>query len=215
MRKPPSPPPPLPQRERGVKPGITGVILAGGRGTRMGGVEKGLLEWQGRPLIAHLIDALAPQVDRIVINANRAQERYTAFGLPLIGDVPAFAGQGPLSGLHAALTHAETELVVTVPCDLTGLPADLVTRLERAASHCTPPLAMAATGTRFHPTLCLAHADYRAKVEETLGMGQRAAWRWMASMRAGIADFGEASVLERNINTPEDLEQLRAQAGGV
>ncbi len=80
------------------------MILAGGRGTRMGGVEKGLLDWQGRPLMARLIEDLAPQVDRLLINANRAHERYAAFGLPLIADDPRHAGLGPLAGVHAALT---------------------------------------------------------------------------------------------------------------
>ncbi len=211
----PSPPPlPLPGG-MGGKRGITGVILAGGRGTRMGGVEKGLLELNGRPLVAHLIDALAPQVNRLLINVNREHERYAAFGLPLIGDVPALAGQGPLSGLHAALTHADTELVVTAPCDLTGLPDDLVARLWAAGMGRNPPLAMAATGARMHPTLCLAHVDDLVRIEESLELGQRAAWRLLSAMGAGIADFGEASILGQNINTPEDLARLTMKADGA
>ncbi len=211
----PSPSPQLPQGERGEKQGITGVILAGGRGTRMGGVEKGLLELNGRALIAHLIDALAPQVDHMLINANRAADRYAGFGLPVIKDQPCCADQGPLSGLHAALTHADTELVVTAPCDLTGLPDDLVARLWAAGTGRNPPLAMAATGARMHPTLCLVHRDYRTSIETTLASGHRATWRWFAEMGAGIADFGEASILGQNINTPEDLARLTMKADGA
>ncbi len=192
--------------------GMTGVILAGGRGTRMGGVEKGLLEWRGRPLIAHLVEALAPQVDRILINANRDHERYAAFGLPLVADDPRHAGQGPLAGLHAALGGAgaqqEDGLVVCVPCDLAGIPADLVARLRAATRSQAQPLALAATGSRLHPTLCLLHRGYRQAIEASLDAGHHAAWRWFAEHGARVADFGESNIQTSNINTPDDLARL-------
>lgn len=131
--------------------GITGVILAGGRGTRMGGVEKGLLDWQGRPLMARLIEDLAPQVDRLLINANRAHERYAAFGLPLIADDPRHAGLGPLAGVHAALTVVETGRVVCVPCDLPGLPEDLVSRFLAASTGQGGPWSWPRRGHAFTP----------------------------------------------------------------
>jgi molybdopterin-guanine dinucleotide biosynthesis protein A len=178
--------------------GITAVILAG---TRMGGVEKGLLAWQGRPLIAHLIEALAPQVDHILINANRAHERYASFGLPIICDIPDFEGLGPLAGLHAALSHAATELVMCVPCDLPSLPRDLAHRLLKAteAHPERPPLAYAMSAGRAYPTLCLSHTALREPLETSLRQGHCAAWRWFVEHEACVADLGETPL--PNFNT--------------
>ena len=186
---------------------ITGVILAGGRGTRMGGVEKGLLDWQGRPLIAHLLDALAPQVDGLMLNVNRAHERYATFNLPLIGDAPEFAGLGPLAGLHSALTHSPSELVVCVPCDLPELPPNLVERLLAASlgRGTRPPLAYAASDARAYPTLCLSHVAWHEPLAASLRQGHCAAWRWMDEQQAGVADLGAFRL--RNFNTPEALVQ--------
>lgn len=193
--------------------GITGVILAGGRGTRMGGVEKGLLDWLGRPLIARLIEDLAPQVDRLLINANRAHERYAAFGLPLIADDPRHAGLGPLAGVHAALTAVETGRVVCVPCDLPGLPEDLVSRFLAASTGQGAPLVMAATGARLHPTVCLVDASFRSALQDSLQRGEHAAWRWFAAHRVRLVDFGASGPLARNLNTPGDLAALGMTAG--
>ena len=110
---------------------ITGVVFAGGQGRRMGGVDKGLVELDGRALVAHVIERLAPQVGELVINANQNRDRYAAFGYPVVADViPDFAG--PLAGLHAAMAAATTPYVVTSPCDSPFLPADLVARLALA-----------------------------------------------------------------------------------
>ncbi|HES75503.1 MAG TPA: molybdenum cofactor guanylyltransferase [bacterium] len=184
---------------------ITGVILAGGRGTRMGGVEKGLLDWQGRPLIAHLIDALAPQVDSLMLNVNRAHERYASFDLPLIGDAPELAGLGPLAGLHSALSHSPTELVVCVPCDLPELPYDLVQRLLAASQgrRTSAPLSYVTSGGRTYPTLCLCHVAWREPLAASLRQGHCAAWRWFDAQQAGVADLGVW--VPENFNTPESL----------
>jgi len=184
---------------------ITAVILAGGRGTRLGGVEKGLLDWQGRPLLAHLIDALAPQVDGILLNANRAHERYAIFGLPIICDSPDFAGLGPLAGLHTALSHAATELVACVPCDMPELPDNLVARLVQAtqAAPARPPLAYAVAAGRAYPTLSLLHRSYRDALASSLRQGHCAAWRWMDEHGAIQVDFGDTPLA--NFNTPDAL----------
>ena len=184
---------------------ITGVILAGGRGTRMGGVEKGLLDWHGRPLIAHLIDALAPQVDGLMLNVNREHASYAAFHLPLINDTPEFMDLGPLAGLHSALSHSPTELVVCVPCDLPTLPRDLVERLLTASSmrHPFPPLAYATSAGRAYPTLCLSHIQWREPLAASLRQGHCAAWRWFDAQQAGVADLG--TWMPENFNTPASL----------
>ena len=188
---------------------ITAVILAGGRGTRMGGVEKGLLDWQGRPLIAHLIEALAPQVDHILINANRAHERYATFGLPIIGDAPDVEGMGPLAGMHTALSHAPTERVICVPCDMPTLPEHLVARLLQSthAAPDRPPLAYAVAAARAYPTLCLLHRDYRDALATSLRQGHCAAWRWLEEHDAIPVNFGDAPLA--NFNTPDALMMLR------
>lgn len=183
---------------------LTAVILAGGRGTRMGGVEKGLLDWRGRPLIAHLIDALAPQVDHILINANRAHERYAAFGLSIIRDAPDFEGMDPLAGMHTALSHAATELVACVPCDMPELPDDLVARLLQAtqAEPTRPPLAYAIAAARAYPTLSLIHRDYRDTLAASLRQGHCAAWHWLDEHGAIPVDFGDAPLANCNTAIP-------------
>jgi molybdopterin-guanine dinucleotide biosynthesis protein A len=130
---------------------ITGVILAGGRGRRMGGVDKGLQELRGRPLLAWVIERFGPQVDELLINTNQNGDRYAVFGHRVLADqIPDFAG--PLAGLHAALTAATHSLLATVPCDAPFLPDDLVLRLLQALTASgarprrRPHLRPAATG---------------------------------------------------------------------
>ena len=188
---------------------ITGIILAGGRGTRMGGVEKGLLEWQGRPLLAHVIAALAPQVDGLMLNVNREHARYAAFDLPMIGDASEFDGLGPLAGLHSALSHSPTDLVVCVPCDLPSLPCDLIERLVTASTmrRLSPPLAYAQSAGRAYPTLCLSHVAWREPLAASLRQGHCAAWRWFDAQQAGVADLGAWE--PENYNTPASLLHAR------
>src|SRR5512146_1640213 len=109
--------------------GVTGIVLAGGQGRRMGGVDKGLQLLRGRPMVAWAIERLAPQVEEILVNANQNTEAYAKFGHRVVPDsVGGFAG--PLAGLHAGLHAAAQPLAVTVPCDSPFLPLDLVARLK-------------------------------------------------------------------------------------
>ena len=109
---------------------VTGVVLAGGQGSRMGGVDKGLRPFRGKPMVQHAIERFAPQVDEVLINANRNREAYAGFGYPVIADeIEGFAG--PLAGFERGLAHARGELVVTVPCDSPFLASDLVKRLRQ------------------------------------------------------------------------------------
>ena len=120
----------------------------------MGGVDKGLQLLDGRPLVRHVTERLAPQVDHLLINANRSQEQYAALAYPLITDViSGFAG--PLAGLHAALTAAETPLVATAPCDSPYLPLDLIERLYAGLQSQGADIAIASAGGRIHPVFCL------------------------------------------------------------
>ena len=191
---------------------ITGVILAGGRGRRMGGVDKGLQELQGRPMVQWVLERLAPQVGSVLINANQNLPRYAGFGCPVLPDrIPDFAG--PLAGLHAALTYAATPLIVTVPCDSPFLPADLVQRLHAALIADKAELAVASAGGRAHRAFCLARRELLPKLEAFLAAGDRKVGLWHASLNVVAVDFdGEAEAFD-NINTAEEL--ARWQKGPV
>ena len=126
---------------------ITAAILAGGRGTRLGGADKGLEKLSGRPLVAHIIAALVPQCGTLLINANRNQPRYAAFGYPVVND-DNDDYLGPLAGMLSVLRAARTRHVLCVPCDAPLLPADLTTRLWRAL---TDKQAQASPGTSVCP----------------------------------------------------------------
>src|SRR5438309_5604186 len=129
---------------------VTGVILAGGQGSRMGGVDKGLQAFRGKPMVAHVIERLEPQVSEVLINANRNPEDYSRFGHRVIADeIEGFAG--PLAGFERGLVHATHELVVTAPCDSPFLPLDLVARLHAAMVRDGAQLCVARTGDQAHP----------------------------------------------------------------
>ena len=154
------------------KPQITGVVLAGGLGRRMGGTDKGLQELRGQPMVHWVIERLAPQVDELLINANQNGERYAAFGHRVVPDqIPGFAG--PLAGLHAALATATHPLVATAPCDSPFLPADLISRLFSALTAADADLAVAKTFDQAHPVFCLCQRSVLPHLTEFLESGGR------------------------------------------
>lgn len=183
---------------------ITGVILAGGLGRRMGGVDKGMQLLDGRPLAAHVADRLAPQVDRLLINANRSQAAYAALGYPVFADeIPDFAG--PLAGLHAALAASQTSLVVTAPCDSPFLPADLVGRLRAALLDAGGNIAIARAAGRLHPVFCLCRTALRPALASYLADGGRRVAQWCAGMGAIEVDFDDQPQAFQNFNTLREL----------
>lgn len=183
---------------------ITGVILAGGLGRRMGGVDKGLVALCGRPLVAHAIERLAPQVDELIINANQNAERYAAFGYPVFADdIAGFAG--PLAGLHAALSRARHALVATAPCDSPFLPADLVARLYRELAAADAQLAVARTFDQPHPVFCLCRRDVLPHLDEFLAGGGRKIDFWYATLKVVEVRFDDEAEAFRNINTRDEL----------
>jgi len=183
---------------------ITGVVFAGGQGRRMGGVDKGLVELDGRALVAHVIERLAPQVGELVINANQNRDRYAAFGYPVVADViPDFAG--PLAGLHAAMAGATTPYIVTSPCDSPFLPADLVARLALAWAATPLDLAVARTFDQPHPVFSLVRTDVRPHLEAFLRGGGRKIDAWYATLRVADVRFDDEADAFRNINTAAEL----------
>lgn len=181
---------------------VTGVVLAGGLGRRMGGVDKGLQLLHGRPMVAAVLERLAPQVDEILINANQNPAEYGRFGHRVVPDaVGGFAG--PLAGLHAGLTAAKHPLLLTVPCDSPFLPADLLSRLRAALG--ANELAVAKTGDQPHPVFALVRASVRANLEAYLAGGGRKIDAWYAALKVIEVPFDDEADAFRNINTREEL----------
>ena len=190
---------------------VTGVVLAGGQGRRMGSDDKGLVELDGRALVVHVIERLVPQVGALVINANRNRERYAAFGHPVVADaIPDYAG--PLAGLHAGLTAASTPYVVTSPCDSPFLPADLVSRLARAFGEAPLDLAVARTFEQPHPVFSLVRRDLLPHLTTFLEHGGRKIDAWYATLRVAEVPFDDEAEAFRNINTAAELAANASKA---
>jgi molybdenum cofactor guanylyltransferase len=186
---------------------ITGVVLAGGQGSRMGGVDKGLALFQGRPLVAHVIERLAPQVGEILVNANRNPEAYAQFGHRVIADeIAGFAG--PLAGFERGLAHAAGGLVATVPCDSPFLPRDLVARLRSALESSGADLAVAKTGDQAHPVFCLMRRHVHESLRSFLASGQRKIDKWYAALAVVEVAFDDEAEAFANINTRDELTGL-------
>lgn len=188
---------------------ITGLVLAGGLGRRMSadgaGVDKGLVELQGRPMVQHAIERLAPQVAAVLVNANRSPQTYARFGWPVLADaVGGFAG--PLAGLSAGLDAAYTPWVVTVPCDSPFLPTDLVSRLASALADSGAPIAMARAGGHVQPVFAMVSRALADDLHDFLQAGGRKIDLWTARHGAVEVDFDDAAAFS-NINTPQELSR--------
>ena len=191
---------------------ISGLILAGGLSTRMGGRDKGLQLLEGRPMITHIIERLQPQVGPLLINANQNYEAYEVFGLPMIADVISnFVG--PLAGLHAGLSHCTTPYLLSVPCDCPFFPTDLARRLSDALMSSGADVAYAVminqNQTEHHPVFCLLKRDVMVGLGEYLSEGGRKVLTWMSSQAHVQVVFDDHSAF-LNINTPDDLKTINA-----
>ena len=190
---------------------ITGLILAGGRGMRMGGVDKGLQTLQGKPMILHVIQRLQPQVDRIMINANQNQDRYREFNFPVCADEKNDYA-GPLAGMQAGLIHCETAYMLTAPCDTPMLPTDLVTQLATALEKSTSDIAVA--NTKQHdriqrqPVFCLMKKTVLTDLTAALERGVRKVDLWLAEKNVVDVVFDDETAFA-NINTLEELNHIQ------
>lgn len=186
---------------------ITGVVLAGGLGRRMGGVDKGLKIFRGRPLLDWTLERFAPQVSELLINANQNLPAYAAYGHRVIPDqLGGFAG--PLAGLQRALSEASHESVVTVPCDSPFLPTDLVQRLAREVAAQDAQVGVAATGDQSHPVFLYCRRDLLPNLDRYLEAGGRKIDAWYAKLRVVTVSFDDQIEAFRNINTLEELRDL-------
>ena len=190
-----------------MTPKITGLILAGGRGSRMGSVDKGLQLFKGTPMVAHVLARFQPQVDEILINANRSIDDYAALGHRVIPDaIDGFAG--PLAGLHIGMTHATHPLVATVPCDSPFLPQDLIARLTAGMQSAVADLAVAKTFDQPHPVFCLVKTSLAPHLQAFLESGQRKIDKWYATLKVVEVQFDDEEAAFSNINTDEELKSF-------
>jgi molybdopterin molybdotransferase len=196
----------------------SGLLLAGGRGTRMGSVDKGLQPFRGTTLAGHVLQRFAPQVDQVTINANRNLDRYAALGFPVLADELAAGStpfDGPLAGLQAGLRHCDTALLATVPCDSPFLPEDLVRRLRDALLAQQADIAIAVTleadaagaaRKQSHPVFALMQRGVLPQLEQYLAEGGRRMDGWYRALKVAEVLFTDAAAF-RNINTPDELRR--------
>ena len=184
---------------------ITAVIVAGGQGSRISGKDKGLIILHGKTLIEQIIEKISPQIDRIIINANRNTDQYRQFGLPVIKDkTPGF--QGPLAGMLAALNSADTEFIITLPCDGPQLAADYVSRMSTTLAESSAEIVVAHDGLRMQQMYALIPTSLAEDLSEFLKQDKRAIKHWLAQLNVTTADFSDHPEMFLNINTDEDLK---------
>ena len=199
--------------EVAVRDRVTGVVLAGGKATRMGGTDKGLVPIAGRPMIAWVIDALQPQVSTVLINANRNQDRYGEFGCPVIDDGDSDF-RGPLAGMASAMRAAQTPYIAVVPCDSPLIGGALVERLHAAAVSSGSPIAAAHDGNRLQPVFALLASDLLDDLAGYLDDGERKIDRWYARHGYASVDFSDEADWFANINAPDDKRAVEEALAG-
>lgn len=197
---------------------LTGLVLAGGQGRRMG-QEKGLTLWQGRPLAQHALERLRPQVCAVALNVNRHLEDYAEWGAPMWGDPQPGALQGPLAGMLTGLQNMTTEWLLTVPCDAPQFPLDLAQKLCQALSAnpphtrrrtlaalaCTAALEPTQNAAQNHPVFALIHRDLAPSLAQFLAQGERQVGLWLSQQQALPVWFDDPQAFA-NLNTPAELQ---------
>ncbi|MCZ6487978.1 MAG: molybdenum cofactor guanylyltransferase [Gammaproteobacteria bacterium] len=190
------------------KEDITAVILAGGQGRRMGGQDKGLLEFDGRLMIEILIEQLQNQQLDILINANRNQVTYRSYGYPVIGD-DLEDYQGPLAGFASAMATVKTRYILTLPCDSPRIADSFVERFVETQDREKSPVCVAHDGERLQPVYALIETRLLDDLKQFLDSGERKIDRWYALHNYARVDFSDDAAMFQNINTPEDQQRMQ------
>lgn len=209
----PQSPPPL--SPAAIDPArITGLLLAGGRGSRMGGADKGLLPLHGEPLARHVLRRLRPQVGSLLISANRHADEYARLGAEVLADDEPEAYAGPLAGIATGLRACPTPWLLCVPCDAPFLPPDLAQRLGAAAGAADCPAAIACAAGRRQPVFALLRRELAGSLHEFLHAGGRKVETWLSQVGFAEALFDDARSFD-NINLPQQLDALRLADPGA
>jgi molybdenum cofactor guanylyltransferase len=186
---------------------VSAIIIAGGRGSRMNGLNKGLVKLQQESLIQHVINRLTPQVDEILINANREIAQYEAFNLPILQDEnPEFIG--PLAGFSLGLQHGKHDYLLATPCDSPLIPADLVSRLMQSLVKENADIAVAKSGGHVHPVFCLMTKSVLPSLTAFIAQGNRKVSLWQKSLAYTEVIFDDCDDAFVNVNTVEELDAL-------
>ena len=186
-------------------PSVSALILAGGRAARMAGVDKGLVDCAGRPLIERVLHKVEPLVDSVLISANRNLQTYAAYGHPVLCDRRT-GYSGPLAGIESGLQACDTDYLWIVPCDAPLFAAELLQRLVRACTEGAFAAAAPTDNTHVHAVFALLRRDVRPSLQEFLAAGHRKAQDWLSRLPATAVDCSEHPEWFTNINTAEDLE---------
>lgn len=189
---------------------ITAVILAGGRATRMGGTDKGLVTLNNRAMIEYVIETLRPQAGTLLINANRNLDIYRRYGCPVISD-DLEGYHGPLAGIASAMRAAGTDLLLVTPCDSPFLPDDLVRRLFDQMLENHADISVAHNGKRMQPVFALINTGLRDSLRDYLDKGGRKIDLWYNQHTMVSVDFADKPETFLNINTPEDILEIESR----
>jgi molybdenum cofactor guanylyltransferase len=180
---------------------VSAIVLCGGRGLRAGGVDKGLLPWGQSTLVKTVLERLAPQVDDIVISANRNIDQYGSLGYPVVSD-QLIDYQGPLAGIAAAMEKCQHSIIIVAPCDMPKLPGDLVERLLPPLEQQRASVSFAHDGEREQYLLAAIRADSAADLRQYLQEGGRSVRGWYARLANCAVDFSDSRAAFANLNSP-------------
>lgn len=193
-----------------IRSQITAIILAGGQGKRMGGKDKGLVKFCKHSLIQSVIEKILPQVEHIMINANRNTAKYEAFGYPVISDAMNNF-QGPLAGFMAAMQSVTTNYILCVPCDGPMISNELVSRLSTYLVEDNAEIAVAHDGSRMQPVYVLMSTHLKNSLENYLLSGERKIDQWYANHKVTLVDFSDCPDTFININTHQERDSLQSK----
>lgn len=191
---------------------VTGGILAGGRATRMGGVDKGLVVLAGRAMVEYVLDSLRPQTAQVLVNANRSLNQYARYGVPVVADRQE-GFLGPLAGMASMMEAARTPWLLTSPCDSPQVPHDLGPRLWQAVREQQADIAVAHSGERLEPVFALIRCALLDSLLAYLQSGERKIDRWYRQHRLAVADFSDSPQMFVNVNTLVERDDLAARLG--
>ena len=191
------------------KQDVTAVILAGGKGSRLGGQDKGLVPYHGKPLIEHILERIETQVATVLISANRNPEIYATYGYPVLKD-NMLDYQGPLAGFSTAMSTAKTKYIITLPCDGPLISDDLVARLKNCSQDAPTKIVVAYDGQRLQPTYALIPITWLTNLNQFLNDGSRGIHKWYAQNQNNVIHCGFSDIPDifTNINTEEQRQKL-------